>query len=242
MTLRTWVHTYRPERKTFTEHFDTHPDDWAKCVYDDAAYSASLDEVGREALPLRDVTRGGHQRGVIGKRGIRQFQAATALGVSSVTLCESARGVVKLGERAVRRVGLRVQLTMQRPRHVVHGHRPRDPVPPPKNEPVRAYAPGSREREQLAAELDRQAAEVVEIPCLVGGREVRTGRTEDVVLPHAHRHVVADAVQRADGEERADARRVVERTELGQVARSRRRLLSLERYRRSAQDDCRRNG
>jgi len=28
---------------TFTEHFDTHPDDWADCVYDDEAYSATIE-------------------------------------------------------------------------------------------------------------------------------------------------------------------------------------------------------
>lgn len=34
---------------TFTEHFDTHPDDWAGCVYDDAAYTATIDGL-RERL------------------------------------------------------------------------------------------------------------------------------------------------------------------------------------------------
>ncbi|MEO0649267.1 MAG: L-glutamate gamma-semialdehyde dehydrogenase [Planctomycetota bacterium] len=63
-------------------------------------------------------------------------------------------------------------------------------VPSPVNEPVRDYAPGSLERASLQAELDRQAAEVVEIPCLVGGEEVYTGDTEDVVMPHDHGHVI----------------------------------------------------
>ncbi|MBI1381851.1 MAG: L-glutamate gamma-semialdehyde dehydrogenase [Planctomycetaceae bacterium] len=66
-------------------------------------------------------------------------------------------------------------------------------VPAPVNEPVQAYAPGSRERQRLAAELDRQAAEVVEIPVLVGGKEVRTGRTEVVTMPHDHGHKLAVA-------------------------------------------------
>lgn len=30
---------------TFTEHFDTHPDDWPGCVYNDEAYSAAIDAV-----------------------------------------------------------------------------------------------------------------------------------------------------------------------------------------------------
>ncbi|MEZ4317550.1 MAG: L-glutamate gamma-semialdehyde dehydrogenase [Myxococcota bacterium] len=77
-------------------------------------------------------------------------------------------------------------------------------VPTPANEPVRAYAPGSAERARLQAELDRQAAEVVEIPCVVGGQRVYTGNTVDVTMPCDHQHVLArlhlagpDEVQRA---------------------------------------------
>jgi 1-pyrroline-5-carboxylate dehydrogenase len=64
-------------------------------------------------------------------------------------------------------------------------------VPPPVNEPVRAYAPGSPERASIQRELERQAAEVVEIPCVVGGRDVYTGETVDVTMPCDHRHVIA---------------------------------------------------
>lgn len=64
-------------------------------------------------------------------------------------------------------------------------------VPKPSNEPVRAYAPGSPERASLEAEVARQAGEVVEIPCVVGGREVFTGRTIDVRNPCDHAHVLA---------------------------------------------------
>jgi 1-pyrroline-5-carboxylate dehydrogenase len=64
-------------------------------------------------------------------------------------------------------------------------------VPPPVNEPVRTYAPGSPERASLERELVRVASEVVEIPCVVGGREVYTGNTVDVTMPCDHRHVLA---------------------------------------------------
>lgn len=64
-------------------------------------------------------------------------------------------------------------------------------VPPPHNEPVRAYAPQSPERASLQAELARQAAEVVEIPCVIGGRPVWTGRVREVTMPCDHRHVLA---------------------------------------------------
>src|SRR6476646_9374926 len=64
--------------------------------------------------------------------------------------------------------------------------------PAPHNEPVRDYPPGSPERESLKARLDEMAAGTVEIPMLIGGREVRTGRTGTVVMPHDHDHVLAE--------------------------------------------------
>jgi 1-pyrroline-5-carboxylate dehydrogenase len=76
-------------------------------------------------------------------------------------------------------------------------------IPTPLNEPVRAYAPGSPERASLARELERQRAETVEIPLLIGGREVRTGKTVNVVMPHQHGHVLARAHQAGPGEVQA---------------------------------------
>ena len=64
-------------------------------------------------------------------------------------------------------------------------------VPPPVNEPVRVYAPGSPERAALKARLKSMASEHIEIPVVVGGREIRTGDTSKVVMPHAHGHVLA---------------------------------------------------
>jgi 1-pyrroline-5-carboxylate dehydrogenase len=61
----------------------------------------------------------------------------------------------------------------------------------PTNEAVRAYAPGSAERASLQAELARQTAAVVEIPCVIAGKRVHTGRTADVVMPTEHGHVLA---------------------------------------------------
>jgi 1-pyrroline-5-carboxylate dehydrogenase len=65
-------------------------------------------------------------------------------------------------------------------------------VPDPVNEPVKSYAPGSPERAALKARLAKMANERVEIPIIVGGREVRTGNTAKAVMPHDHRHVLAD--------------------------------------------------
>jgi len=66
-------------------------------------------------------------------------------------------------------------------------------IPRPTNEPVLTYAPGTPERDVLKRELDAQAARVVDIPLVIGGKEVRTGDTFDVVMPHAHGHVIARA-------------------------------------------------
>ncbi|RYZ71574.1 MAG: L-glutamate gamma-semialdehyde dehydrogenase [Proteobacteria bacterium] len=59
------------------------------------------------------------------------------------------------------------------------------------NEPVLTYAPGSAERARLKAELDRMARETIEIPLYIGGCEIRTGNTRDVVMPHEHKTVLA---------------------------------------------------
>lgn len=64
-------------------------------------------------------------------------------------------------------------------------------VPTPRNEPVLGYAPGSSERTALERELDRMGGERIEIPCIIGGERVTTGRVESVVMPHDHGHVLA---------------------------------------------------
>ncbi|MBV9879662.1 MAG: L-glutamate gamma-semialdehyde dehydrogenase [Gemmatirosa sp.] len=65
-------------------------------------------------------------------------------------------------------------------------------VPAPVNEPVRGYAPGSPERAALKARLASMASERADIPVIVGGEEIRTGDTGQAVMPHDHRHVLAD--------------------------------------------------
>jgi 1-pyrroline-5-carboxylate dehydrogenase len=68
-------------------------------------------------------------------------------------------------------------------------------IPTPKNEPVLSYAPGSPERAALKAALGSVGAQQVEIPAVIGGHEVRTGNTQDVLSPHCHRRVLARAHQ-----------------------------------------------
>lgn len=63
--------------------------------------------------------------------------------------------------------------------------------PVPQNEPVKSYLKGSPEREALENELKRQSNIVVDIPLIIGGKEIRTGNTETVVMPHNHKHILA---------------------------------------------------
>ena len=61
----------------------------------------------------------------------------------------------------------------------------------PKNEPVLSYKPGSQERILLEEELKVQKTQIVEIPLIIGGKEIRTGKTGKVMMPSDHHHVLA---------------------------------------------------
>jgi 1-pyrroline-5-carboxylate dehydrogenase len=65
-------------------------------------------------------------------------------------------------------------------------------VPAPINDPNRTYAPGSPEKAELKARLKSMAGEKIEIPIIIGGREIRTGKLEKTVMPHDHGHVLAE--------------------------------------------------
>ncbi len=65
-------------------------------------------------------------------------------------------------------------------------------LPTPVNEPVRDYAPGSPERASLKRRLDELSGQRIDIPMIIGGREVRTGKTAESVTPHDRSHVLAD--------------------------------------------------
>ena len=70
----------------------------------------------------------------------------------------------------------------------------------PKNEPVKAYLPGSPERASLKKELARQSAQVVQVPMIIGGKEVWTERKTKAVMPHDHAHVIAEAASGGEKE------------------------------------------
>ena len=87
---------------------------------------------------------------------------------------------------------------------LIHGM---EPIPAlPGNEPVKTYAPGSPERAALEAEIRRQLENPVEIPLIIGGKEVRTGKLKEIRAPFDHSVVLgsyhmageAEAVAAAD--------------------------------------------
>lgn len=64
-------------------------------------------------------------------------------------------------------------------------------VPFPPNEPVKSYAPGTSERTALKNQLNAMVNQTIEIPLIIGGKEIRTGDTENCVCPHNHKTVLA---------------------------------------------------
>jgi 1-pyrroline-5-carboxylate dehydrogenase len=63
--------------------------------------------------------------------------------------------------------------------------------PEPLNEPVLTYLPGSSERMLIEKELEEQFTNKIDIPLIIGGKEIRTGKTAKVVMPTDHNHVLA---------------------------------------------------
>jgi len=63
-------------------------------------------------------------------------------------------------------------------------------VPEPKNEPVYSYAPGTPAREALQSKLREMLGNEVEVPIIVGGKEIRTGDLGECTCPHDHGHVL----------------------------------------------------
>jgi len=74
-------------------------------------------------------------------------------------------------------------------------------VPPePSNEPVYEYAPGSEERRAVQARLREMRSTTVDVPAIIDGNAVRTGRTSPIVIPHDHAHTLGRVHQCQDGE------------------------------------------
>lgn len=63
-------------------------------------------------------------------------------------------------------------------------------VPRPENDPNLTYAPGTPARAELKARLATMASETVDIPIVIGGKEIRNSGTQSAVMPHKHGHVL----------------------------------------------------
>ncbi|MFT5059408.1 MAG: 1-pyrroline-5-carboxylate dehydrogenase, partial [Planctomycetota bacterium] len=85
--------------------------------------------------------------------------------------------------------------------------------PQPFNEPIRSYAPDSPETQSLKKRLAAMSQEVVDVPIIIGGEEIRTGNTGQSIVPHKHRHVLAQFHQ-------ADAQHVAQAIDAAEAARN----------------------
>lgn len=63
-------------------------------------------------------------------------------------------------------------------------------LPAIKNEPVKSYAPGSPERAALKSKINEIRNTVADLPMIIGGKEIRTGKLADIRPPHDHRHLL----------------------------------------------------
>ena len=63
-------------------------------------------------------------------------------------------------------------------------------IPKPGNETIKNYAPGSPEKISLKAKITELKSTQIEIPVIIGGREIKTGNTGTCVIPHNHKHVL----------------------------------------------------
>ena len=63
-------------------------------------------------------------------------------------------------------------------------------VPKAVNEPVKGYAPGSPEREELLAEYKRIYNTTIDVPMYIGDKQVFTNDKRNLTPPHEHKHVI----------------------------------------------------
>jgi len=59
------------------------------------------------------------------------------------------------------------------------------------NEPIMNYDTGSNEKKSIKKQLDKMTQETIEIPIIIGGKEIKTGNLGKCVMPHNHNHILA---------------------------------------------------
>jgi len=73
-------------------------------------------------------------------------------------------------------------------------------VPIPTNEPILDYLPGSNERIAIKAKIKELKSQKIDIPLIIGGKEIRTSDTAKCIIPHNHKHVLATYHQAGEKE------------------------------------------
>ena len=63
-------------------------------------------------------------------------------------------------------------------------------VPTPKNEPILSYGPGSSEKKKLKAKIAELKEKEIEIPIIIGGKEIKTGKMAECRIPHDFKHLL----------------------------------------------------
>ncbi|MBF0113185.1 MAG: L-glutamate gamma-semialdehyde dehydrogenase [Desulfamplus sp.] len=61
----------------------------------------------------------------------------------------------------------------------------------PQNEPIKSYLPGSAEKLSLKKRLKEMKETAIDIPLIINGKEVRTGKIQNCIIPHNHSHILA---------------------------------------------------
>jgi len=64
-------------------------------------------------------------------------------------------------------------------------------VPPAVNEPIRNYGPGSPEKAALKKKIEELRNRTFEIPLIIGGKEIRSGKLAECRIPHDRQHLLA---------------------------------------------------
>ena len=59
------------------------------------------------------------------------------------------------------------------------------------NEPIKGYLPDSIEKKSIKKQLDKMSNECIDIPIIIGGKEIRTNNLDVCVMPHNHQHILA---------------------------------------------------
>ena len=63
-------------------------------------------------------------------------------------------------------------------------------VPKPLNEPILSYAPGTEERTALKKRIKELKSQKIEVPLIIGGKEIKTGNLGEMRIPHDHQHLL----------------------------------------------------